>query len=539
MGKSISGRSVLIVLDGFGIGKETPFNAIANARMPFFRTLLSHYPHSKLLTHGGAVGLPDGVMGNSEVGHMTLGAGRVIYQDLTRISNSIRDGSFAQNPTLLETIHSGAKAGGRLHLLGLLSDGGVHSHIEHFLAVLDICASQNIPSVYLHLITDGRDTSPKSGLDFVARLNSHPWVVSGNARIASVSGRFFAMDRDQRWERVEVYYNTITGEAASLDQESQPRGTPTSDKSPCEQVMEVSYSSGKTDEFIQPKLLLREGAIRDKDAVLFLNYRSDRAREISLALGDPAFSAFRRKRKVTLSCFSGMTVYDKTFTFMKVIFPPQTQENIFGQCLENLGLKQFRIAETEKYAHITFFFNGGREPPFRGEDRLLIPSPREVATYDLKPEMSALKIATAAATRIAAQSEDFVLMNFANADMVGHTGNYDAAVTAAETLDQCIAQVVGTATGNGYHVLLTADHGNAEEMQDCDGEIHTQHTLNPVPMLWVSPNSFVAPRSNRRALNDGTLADVMPTLCELMGIAIPEEVDGKSLLPKDWRVSTC
>jgi 2,3-bisphosphoglycerate-independent phosphoglycerate mutase len=515
-------RSVLIVLDGFGIGKESPFNAVANAKMPFYGELLAKYPHSKLLTHGECVGLPDGVMGNSEVGHMTMGAGRIVYQDLTRISKAIRDKEFFQNPILRQTIDAGARATGRVHLMGLLSDGGVHSHIDHLFALLDLCAELRVPEVFVHCFTDGRDTPPTSSLAYMRRLIEHPAFrndAPARARVGVISGRYFAMDRDKRWDRVAKAYLALTGQVPAA-----PAGT-----MPV-QALEASHRNQKTDEFIEPVLLDATAAVRDGDSLVFFNYRSDRARELTEAFTRPDFAGFDRGKAPKLSAFCGMTVYDRNLN-VPAAYPPQSLQNIFGEWLEKHSLRQFRIAETEKYAHVTFFFNAGREQPFQGEDRVLVPSPKDVPTYDLKPEMSADQVAVDAAERISRQAYDFVLMNFANADMVGHTGNYEAAVRACEALDRCLAQVVGAAERNGYHVLLTADHGNAEEMRACDSsEIHTQHTLNPVPALWIPPNSAVAPRRDRRPLRDGTLEDVMPTLCDVMGLPLPREVTGRSLL---------
>lgn len=510
-------KAILIVLDGFGIGKESKFNAIANARKPFFNTLLQKYPHSELFTHGKAVGLPDGVMGNSEVGHMTMGAGRIIYQDLSRISNDIESKDFFKNKTLIETLTAGAKKTGRVHLMGLLSDGGVHSHIEHLEALLSLCGDLKIPKVFVHAFLDGRDTPPDSAPQYIERLFRHP-SFKDRAQIASVCGRYFAMDRDKRWDRVKKAYDCLTGQISPQ-------------KISALKAIEASYQNGKGDEFVEPVLLIEDGAIRDGDSVLFFNYRSDRAREMTTALTFKDFSDFNRGVVPKLSAFAGMTQYDASFK-TPVIYGPQNTDLIFPQILEAKGLKQFRIAETEKYAHVTFFFNAGREAPFKGEERSLIPSPKEVATYDLKPEMSAFEVAAEAVKQIESQKFDFILMNFANADMVGHTGNYEAAVRAIETLDQCLAKVVGAAEKAGYHTLITADHGNAEEMCDHDQKPHTQHTLNPVPAIWIAPGSSNAPKSSRVALNDGGLSDLMPTLCQLMGLEVPKLVTGKSLLPK-------
>ena len=515
-------RAILIILDGFGIGKTSAFNAIGNAKMPFYREVLMKYPHSQLLTHGAAVGLPDGIMGNSEVGHTTMGAGRIIYQDLTRISKSIQDREFNRNMILRQTLEAGARATGRVHLMGLLSDGGVHSHMDHLLSLLDLCVELQVPQVFVHAFLDGRDTPPDSSPKYLAMLQRHPafgplGVGATKAFVASLSGRYFAMDRDQRWDRVEKAWNVLTGQTTPLQ------------VSPL-QAVQASYALGKTDEFVEPILLNPVGALREGDSVVFFNYRADRARELSEVISTDDFHGFTRKVRPKLSAFCGMTVYDRSLP-LPAAFGPQNLDHIFGEWIDERHLRQFRIAETEKYAHVTFFFNGGRESQFPGEDRLVIPSPKDVPTYDLKPEMSAQQVAEEAERRILSGQYDFVLMNFANADMVGHTGNYEATVRAMETLDRCLARVVGAAEKNGYHVLLTADHGNAEEMCDHEGRPHTQHTLNPVPAIWVAPQSAIAPQSSRIALRDGGLQDIMPTLCDIMGLPLPREVTGKSLIP--------
>ena len=525
-----SGKAVLIVLDGFGIGRESPFNAISNAKMPFYRDLIARYPHSQLLTHGEAVGLPDGVMGNSEVGHMTMGAGRIVYQDLTRISKAVRDGDFARNPVLRDTLETGARQSGRVHLMGLLSDGGVHSHIDHLLALLDLSVQLGVPQIFVHAFLDGRDTPPDSSSIYVERLLEHPAFKAGGrtrASLATLGGRYWAMDRDKRWDRVKKAYRVLTGQAA-------PAAIPEDGgTAPALLALQKSHADGKTDEFVEPLLLDPNGAMKSGDSVVFFNYRSDRAREITQAITATEFSEFDRGTGFRPSAYAGMAMYDEKFPKdqVKAAFTPQNLNNILGQWLEQRKLAQFRTAETEKYAHVTFFFNGGREAPFVGEERALVASPRDVATYDLKPEMSAFEVARIAAENIAADRFPFVLMNFANADMVGHTGNYEAAVRAMEALDRCLSEVVGAAQKAGYDTLITADHGNAEEMRDEKGRLHTQHTLNPVPALWIAPNTAIAPKSTRVALKDGGLADVMPTLCALMGLPLPPEVTGRSLLP--------
>ena len=525
-------KAVLIVLDGFGIGKDSPFNAINNSKMPFYRDLLTKYPHSQLITHGEAVGLPPGVMGNSEVGHMTMGAGRIIYQDLTRISKSIYDKDFFTNPVLVETIQAGAKKTGRVHLMGLLSDAGVHSTMEHLFALLDLCVRLQIPHVSVHAFLDGRDTPPDSAVNYLKQLGQHPTFAKGGAKgtlaeIATVGGRYYVMDRDKRWDRVEKAYKAMTGQVAPYPTTNHPAGS-------IELALEVvqkSHDDEKTDEFVEPTLLSPSGAMKSGDSVVFFNFRSDRAREISEAITEADFSHFDRGNRFIPSAYAGMTTYDKNLKGVRVAYGPQNLNHIFGEWLEERKLTQFRVAETEKYAHVTFFFNGGREKAFEGEERILIPSPQDVPTYDLKPEMSAFGVADTAAEQIRSGKYSFVLMNFANADMVGHTGNYEACIKAMETLDQCLAKVVGAAQSSGYDVLLTADHGNAEEMRDCNGKLHTQHTLNPVPAIWVAPNTAIAPKSSRIPLKDGTLADVMPTLCAMMGLPIPSEVTGKNLRP--------
>ncbi len=515
----MSKRAILIVLDGFGIGPDSPFNAISNARMPFFHELLKKYPHSQLLTCGEAVGLPKGVMGNSEVGHMTMGAGRIIYQDLSRISKSIRDGDFFKNPVLRQTLEAGAQKTGRVHLMGLLSDGGVHSHIEHLLALLELCAELKIPKVSVHPFLDGRDTPPNSAPRYLKPLSDALARYSNpNYSIATLMGRYWVMDRDQRWERVAKAYLALTGQTESVKLDPL-------------QALQSSYQAGKNDEFVEPILFNPDAAMRDGDSVVFFNYRSDRAREITRAITEKDFHEFDRKRGFRPSAYAGMTTYDQNLKSAAVAFGPQNLSRIFGEWLESHHLSQLRLAETEKYAHVTFFFNGGREAPFSQEDRILIPSPKEVATYDEKPEMSAFQVAEQATQNIIKQKYDFILMNFANADMVGHTGNYEATVRALEALDKCLGQVVGAAEKSGYHVIVTSDHGNAEEMRDADGHAHTQHTLNPVPAIWVAPNTALAPRSDRVAMKDGGLSDLMPTLCDLMQIDVPPEVTGKSLIP--------
>ena len=513
-------QALLMVLDGFGIGKDSPWNAIQNAKMPFYKKLWQDFPHSQRWTHGKYVGLPDGVMGNSEVGPMTMGAGRTIYQDLTRISMHIETGEFYKNTEILKCLRAGAAS--RVHFMGLLSDGGVHSHIEHLEALLSLSLEMGLPSVSVHVFTDGRDTSPTSGVNYLERLLRHPAFAGPKpmATIASLSGRYYAMDRDKRWDRVEKAYLAMTGKT-----ETQPL-------SPLQALQAYYQQDPKGDEFATPMCFEPTASVKEGDSILFFNYRSDRAREISEAFTAELFSGFNRGPKIKLSYFLGMTQYDQNLN-LPIAFQPQNLNNLFGSWLEQKNLSQYRLAETEKYAHVTFFFNGGREAPFKNEERQMIASPKDVATYDLKPEMSAFEVAASAKAQIESGRSNFVLMNFANADMVGHTGNYEATVRAMETLDRCLETVIGAAERAGYHSLITADHGNAEEMCDSEGHAHTQHTLNPVPALWIAPHTANAPRNLRLALQDGILADIMPTLCDLMRLDLPTEVTGKSLLPKD------
>ncbi|MEK7690588.1 MAG: 2,3-bisphosphoglycerate-independent phosphoglycerate mutase, partial [Bdellovibrionota bacterium] len=398
--------------------------------------------------------------------------------------------------------------------MGLLSDGGVHSHLDHLLALLDLCAEIKIPKVSVHAFLDGRDTPPDSGRGYLTKLLRHPTFpattkLPTRARLSTMMGRYWAMDRDQRWDRVEKAYRTMTGQVTALPPRTEPL-----------KILAESYGAGVTDEFVEPVLFSEDTAMRDGDSVLFFNYRADRARQLTEAITAKEFGGFLRGRGFKPSAFAAMTQYDAKLK-TRFAFAPQNFANIFGQWLEQNQRTQYRIAETEKYAHVTFFFNGGREEPFIGEERLLIASPRDVATYDLRPEMSAHAVADQAAAKLTRGKSDFVLMNFANADMVGHTGNYAAAVRAMEALDQCLGKVIGAAEKSGYHVLLTADHGNAEEMQDHQGRPHTQHTLNPVPCVSIAPGSAIAPSSARTPLADGTLADLMPTLCKIMGLTLP------------------
>ena len=505
---------ILIVLDGWGISRSGKGNAVAAAKAPFFSSLLKDHPHTELQASGESVGLPDGQMGNSEVGHLNLGAGRIVYQDIARISKSIRDGEFFRNPVLLKVMGAVKENGGTLHLMGLLSDGGVHSHIDHILAMFDLAKQQGLSRVVFHAFLDGRDTPPSSALSYIRTLEQHLNKI-GIGRIATVSGRYYAMDRDKRWERVQKAYEALVlGEGIR--------------KTSAEEAVRNSYEHKRTDEFMLPTVLMNgrnqaaNGQIRDNDAVIFCNFRSDRAREITRALTDPAFDGFERSVQPQLAGFVCLTTYDESFG-LPVAYPPVRLTHILGEILSEKGVRQLRIAETEKYAHVTFFFNGGQEPPFSQEERVLIPSPRDVATYDLKPEMSAREVTDEVVRRIGSREYGFILMNYANPDMVGHTGVLAAAVKAVEVLDECLRSVAEAAGKVSARILITADHGNLEIMEDSTtGQPHTAHTTDPVPFIVVGEQVQLR--------DGGCLADVAPTVLQLLGIDQPKEMTGASLI---------
>jgi 2,3-bisphosphoglycerate-independent phosphoglycerate mutase len=504
---------LLMILDGWGINSHRENNAVALARTPNMTRLCSEYPCSQLDASGMAVGLPDGQMGNSEVGHLNIGAGRVVYQDLTRITKSIEDGSFFANPALLDCIARTKAAGGRLHLAGLLSDGGVHSHNTHLYALLELAKKEGIREIFVHCLLDGRDTPPKSGAGYLAQLEEE-MKRTGAGRIATVMGRYYAMDRDKRWDRVEKAYNAMVLGSGNVFASAQ-------------QAIEQSYIDGVTDEFVLPAVIVNSGEtvgeVKDGDGFIFFNFRSDRAREITRTFTDPGFDGFARKSVPKLACYTCMTVYDETFN-LPVAFGPEVLKNILGEVIGNAGMKQLRIAETEKYAHVTFFFNGGNEVPFPGEDRVLIPSPREVATYDEKPEMSAYLVTDEFLRLLDENKYDLIVLNFANADMVGHTGILPAAIKAIETVDECVGKIVEKVLEKKGLAIITADHGNAENMADENGGPHTAHTTNPVPLVLVDDTRKDAP------LRHGILADIAPTVLELLGLPQPVEMTGKSLL---------
>jgi 2,3-bisphosphoglycerate-independent phosphoglycerate mutase len=539
-----TGKVLLIVLDGFGEGPDFTFNAITRSNMPFYQSLLKKQPHTILQTSGEAVGLPPGVMGNSEVGHMNIGAGRIVYQELTRIDRDIRNGDFQKDKSIL-ALFDAIKSNGpnsRLHLFGLLSDGGVHAHIRHFEAVLKMAAAHHVPTT-VHVFTDGRDTPPKSGIEYAVQLAN---ILAGCPQtvVGSVSGRYYAMDRDKRWDRLQQAWDVLTkrsdstagATAGNLPSHSAPpqdhrvQGEPHQSNGCAELVayLESCYSKDLTDEFLPPRQLQPSSGrtfVADGDGVFFLNFRADRARQLTAAFVSDDLLELKRGHRPKLVSFLTMTQYDKTLP-VPVVYGPQNLSDLLPDVLARRGLSQFRIAETEKYAHVTFFFNGSRETPYSGESRALIPSPKDVATYDLKPEMSAPEVTARLVQELEHGQTDFILVNFANADMVGHTGNFDAAVKAMEYLDHCLEKVVGAATKSGYSVLITADHGNVEEMHEYDHpeQIHTQHTLNPVPLILVSN------KPGLKLSDGGVLADVAPTILQVMGIEQPQAMTGHSLL---------
>ncbi len=508
---------VLVVLDGWGVSDRSVGNAIEAARAPFYKKILSEAPHSLLAASGLAVGLPEGQMGNSEVGHLNMGAGRVVYQEFTRISESIEDGSFFRNEALLAAVDLCRKGSGRLHLLGLVSDGGVHSHLNHLIALLRLAAEKRVPHVFIHAFLDGRDTPPQSAVGYIRSVEEAAAVI-GTGRIVTVAGRYWAMDRDRRWDRTaRAYHALVLGEGDPAD-------------SPIDAI-ERAYRNGITDEFVPPSVVIREGQpvalLNNGDAAIFFNFRADRARQLTAALTRSDFSGFPRKKIVRFSTFVTMTPYDETWS-LPVAFKPVRMNNILGEVISRLGLKQLRIAETEKYAHVTYFFNGGVERVYPGEERILIQSPKDVPTYDKRPQMSAEPLTDEAIRQIGTEKFDLVVLNFANPDMVGHTGVIKAAVAAVETIDCCIQRFAEAVLSAGGVLLLTADHGNIEEMIDeKSGEPHTAHTTNPVPLILIGDSRF---SPNRVRLKSGIFANVAPTILDLMGIPKPAEMDQESLL---------
>ncbi len=501
---------LLMILDGWGIAPASSSNAAAVAATPCLDKFFAEYPHTTLKASGGAVGLPDGQMGNSEVGHLNIGAGRIIYQELTRITKAVKDGDFFTNPVLTDVMAKTKAAGKALHLMGLLSDGGVHSHLEHVIALVEMARQQGLEKVYVHAFLDGRDVGPKTAVTYLQQLQEAMQQI-GVGKIATVSGRYYAMDRDKRWERTEKDYRALVlGEGEHAED--------------AVSGVERSYAQGITDEFVVPFIVgENDGRITAGDGIVFFNFRPDRARQMTRALSENEFDGFQRPEGILPVNFVCMTQYDATIA-APVAFPPQTYEDTLGEVLAKQGLQQLRIAETEKYAHVTFFFNGGVEAPNAGEERILIPSPK-VATYDLQPEMSAREVTEALLTELDKDKFDVVILNFANPDMVGHTGVLEAAVKAMETVDECAGRIVAKVLALGGSVCITADHGNLEKMTDeTTGQPHTAHTTNPVPFILVS--------NEEHKLHSGILADIAPTLLELLHIDKPAAMTGSSLMEK-------
>ncbi len=504
---------VLLILDGFGARDNAPDNAISNADTPNWDRLLATYPHTTIDASERHVGLPGGQMGNSEVGHLNIGAGRVVYQDYTRIDRAIETGEFASNPVLLDAVAAARRNSSALHVLGLVSPGGVHSHERQIAAMIELAAVKGAPTIYVHSFLDGRDTPPKSAAASLAFM-CDVCARHAGARIASIVGRYYAMDRDQRWERLALAYALLVSGSAGHSSDSALA------------ALNEAYARGESDEFVRPIAVVdaqgNRATMRDGDVVVFMYFRADRARQLTRALTDPSFAAFERGRAPRLAAFVCLTSYGDEFAYLPTAFPPQTIRNSFGEYISRLGLSQLRIAETEKYAHVTYFFNGGVEAVYAGEDRIMVPSPK-VATYDLKPEMSAFEVTDRLVEAIESGAYDAIICNYANSDMVGHTGNFPAAKKAIEALDLCIGRVVEGARRVGGEVLITADHGNAEMMHDSHtGQAHTAHTLNRVPLVYVGRKAAVA--------QDGTLADVAPTMLALLGLPQPPEMTGRNLV---------
>lgn len=503
-------RAILIIMDGWGLGQVPSSDAIQHAKTPFVSSLYSKYPNTTLITCGELVGLPDGQMGNSEVGHLNLGAGRIVNQELQRINLAIRGGEFYKNEVLLSAIKFAKQNNKPLHLIGLVSDGGVHSHINHLKALTTMCQTEGLSNVFIHAFTDGRDTDPKSGLGFITELQEH--LNASTGKIASVSGRYYAMDRDKRWERVKLAYDALvngTGEKAT----------------DAIAAVENAYAHNITDEFIKPTVILDAAqqplaTIKNDDVVICFNFRTDRCREITEVLTQ--IDIPEQGMKHLNLHYTTMTEYDKTFKNVNVVFENDNLNNTIGDVIAQNGLKQIRIAETEKYPHVTFFFSGGREVPFEGETRIMKPSPK-VATYDLQPEMSANDLTDALVPEIENKSADFIVLNFANADMVGHTGVWEAAIKAVETVDKCVERVVTAALKSDYVVFLTADHGNSDYLINGDGSPNTAHTLNPVPLFIIS-NDW------KGTVKPGKLGDIAPTMLTFMGLPIPKEMTGDILI---------
>lgn len=506
----MSKKALLIICDGWGIGDRSKADVIYHTPTPYWDALLKNYPCSQLQASGENVGLPDGQMGNSEVGHLNIGAGRIVYQDLVKINRACRDNSILENPEIKRAYSYAKENNKQIHLMGLVSDGGVHSSLEHLMKLTDIAKEYGVGRTYVHCFMDGRDTDPRSGKGFIETLEKH--LAATDGKIASIIGRYYAMDRDKRWERVKEAYDLLVN----------GQGTPAEDMAA---AMQASYDAGVTDEFVKPVVHVENGkpvsVIEEGDVVIFFNYRNDRAKELTVVLTQQDMPEAGMHTVPGLQYFC-MTPYDANFKGVHILFDKENVNNTLGEYIASKGLKQLHIAETEKYAHVTFFFNGGREAPYEGEDRILVPSPK-VATYDLKPEMSAYEVKDALVAEINKDKFDFIVVNYANGDMVGHTGIYGAIEKAVEAVDACLKDTVEAAKANGYETIIIADHGNADNAVNADGTPNTAHSLNPVPCVYVSdnPDAQVA---------DGILADVAPTILKIMGLPQPAEMTGKALI---------
>ena len=501
----MNNKVLLMILDGWGNGRHDKADVISTVHPEYISAMTAKYPHAELRTDGENVGLPDGQMGNSEVGHLNIGAGRVVYQDLVKINRACRDNSILENPEVKAAFEHAKKNGVNMHFMGLVSDGGVHSSLEHLFKLCDISAAYGLENTFVHCFMDGRDTDPRSGKGFIADLEKHLAATTG--RIATVIGRYYAMDRDKRWERVQMAYDAMV------------YGEGIQNADPVDAVAK-SYANGVTDEFVEPVVCDKDGTIGDNDSVIFFNFRPDRAREITRAIVDPDFDGFQREFFPTTYVCN--TEYDASMPNVLVAWPRVAVKNGLGEYLSSMGMTQLRIAETEKYAHVTFFFNGGVETQYPGEDRVLVPSPK-VATYDLQPEMSAYEVCDKCVERIESGNYDVIILNFANCDMVGHTGVLEAAIKAVETVDSCVGKVVDATLKMGGIAMITADHGNAEDMKQPDGSPMTAHTTNLVPFILCGAGSQLRP---------GRLADIAPTILDVMGLAAPEEMDGQTLIVK-------
>ena len=500
-------KALLMILDGWGIGNHGKGDVIFQTPTPNLDKIIATYPHSQLLASGENVGLPDGQMGNSEVGHLNIGAGRIVYQDLVKINRACKDGSILQNPEIVSA-YEYAKANGKaVHLMGLTSNGGVHSSLEHLFTLTDISEKYGIAETYVHCFMDGRDTDPRSGKGFIEQLTAH--IEGTNTHIASIVGRFYAMDRDKRWDRIKTAYDLlIAGEGKQATD--------------MVEAMQESYDDGVTDEFIKPiNNSTVDGTIKEGDVVIFFNYRNDRAKELTIVLTQQDMPEQGMKTIPGLQYYC-MTPYDASFKGVHILFPKENVTNTLGECISVKGLKQLHTAETEKYAHVTFFFNGGREAPYEGEDRILVSSPK-VQTYDLKPEMSAFEVKDKLVAALGEEKYDFIVVNFANGDMVGHTGVYEAIEKAVTAVDQCVGEVVEAANNAGYETIIIADHGNADNALNPDGSVNTAHSLNPVPFIYITQNG-------NASVADGVLADVAPSILHIMGLEQPAEMTGHCLI---------